>query len=841
MPSGDPSALVVEGQRAGIAFAKGEGRVGLVGVCAHAHHLSELRRPWGAGQVGEQTASLDSSELLGVADQAENGPRFGGDLSQRGQVFGAGHARLIDQKHVPRIDRDRQCVERFPGQGRVLAHPGEGQRVDGVTVGADVVGEDAGCCRGGCQTDDGSAGVVPGSGDDLHGCGLAGSGRSHACGEQCSGTDEVLCQGSLSGIEGPSLGVLVRLQRSVEIGAGSGHRDRRVGRLQGDGLGGQHCLGGELLGVGVPVHTGPARPDQRAGKVQNLRRGQLDDEFSHGGDHNLFVRPVQGLGALESVTLEQGGNGGVDVGTAELRPPCGHCLHRPLGYLPGVDLGVEQLPRHLAPTLPGDLANHAVHCVRADDLFGHLPPGGAVFGQGLGGLFGVAGVEDGLLPQGVGRPLGRLPIVLLNVLTDESVIDRPGQGPAGGEGVDQAAVDALDLPDGRLVRVRVVGLELHAHAAGQKVVQGRVVAGRDRLVHLMDRTGIQRQPTPVGSLDLVSQQHVGVQVRVPPSSVEVGELSRDDAARLNLLDAARSDPGVDRVVLGPCQGFGHGFVVQGGHLGGGLLIGQRPQDADTFHWGEREVEPGDRLLDLVAFAVDPGDDILAGGVFVAELFGVERARDPLGDLSSFVAGGAPALGVKERLFGRGDGLQDVDPAGVDGEGSAELAGRQAAAVGHHLVGVRVQALAVQSRHLCFGDDRPRDRVVRFQSVEPAPDPCAGWGALGGVVVRQGHALRVGVVSGDRAQQVLVSSTGVHRSKAHHTHQRMRTESARLCVTAHGTVTSRFPSFTRSAYCVWRFERAPASVGPGHDGGGSTGASVSDEVVGWGSGWCSRVS
>ena len=352
--------------------------------------------------------------------------------------------------------------------------------------------------------------------------------------------------------------------------------------------------------------------------------------------------------------------------------------------------------------------------------------------------------------------------------------------------------------------MRVVGLELHAHATGQKVVQGRVVAGRDRLVHLMDRTGIQRQPAPVGGLDLVGQQHVGVQVRVPASGVEVGELSRDDAARLNLLDAARSDPGVDRVVLGPCQGFGHGFVMQGGHLGGSLLIGERPQDADTFHRGEREVEPGDRLLDLVAFTVDPGDDILARGVFVTELLGIERARDPLGDLSSFVAGGAPALGVKERLFGRSDGLQHVDPTGVDGEGSAELAGRQAAAVGHHLVGIWVQALAVQSRHLRFGDDRPRDRVVRFQSVEPAPDPCAGWGALGGVVVRQGHALRVGVVSGDRAQQVLVSSTGVYRSKAHHNRQRMRAESARLRVTAHGAVTSGFPSFTRSAYYVRQF-------------------------------------
>ncbi len=57
----------------------------------------------------------------------------------------------------------------------------------------------------------------------------------------------------------------------------------------------------------------------------------------------------------------------------------------------------------------------------------------------------------------------------------------------------------------------------------------------------------------------------------------------------------------------------------------------------------------------------------------------------------------------------------------------------------------------------------------------------------------------------------------------------------------GPLTRRFPPTTWSAYCVWLLERAGASVGYGHDGGVSGGASVGDAVIGWGSGWCSRVS
>lgn len=57
----------------------------------------------------------------------------------------------------------------------------------------------------------------------------------------------------------------------------------------------------------------------------------------------------------------------------------------------------------------------------------------------------------------------------------------------------------------------------------------------------------------------------------------------------------------------------------------------------------------------------------------------------------------------------------------------------------------------------------------------------------------------------------------------------------------GALSSRFPDVTSSAYCVRLFNRAVASAQSGHGGGVSTAAEMSNAVVGWGSGWCSRVS
>ena len=255
-------------------------------------------------------------------------------------------------------------------------------------------------------------------------------------------------------------------------------------------------------------------------------------------------------------------------------------------------------------------------------------------------------------------------------------------------------------------------------------------------MHLEDGPPVQGEPAPVGGLDFVGDQHVRVQVRVAASGVKMGELGGDDPAGFDLFDTSGPDPGVDGVVLGPRQGFGDGFVMQRGDVGGGVLVGQCPPDADTFHRREREIESGDGLFDAVAFPVDPGDDVFPGGVLVAELLGVERAGRTFGDLASFLDGGAPSFDGEEGFLGSSNSLKDLDAAGVDRETSAQLAGREGGAVGHLLVGVRVQSLPVQGGHLFLGHGGPDGRGLGVQSGQSGADPDPRWGAFGGVVVRQ---------------------------------------------------------------------------------------------------------
>src|SRR5699024_5101141 len=49
-----PAATVVQIQGGGVSDSQSQSRLGLVGVCAHAHHLLQLNCAGGAGDVGEQ-------------------------------------------------------------------------------------------------------------------------------------------------------------------------------------------------------------------------------------------------------------------------------------------------------------------------------------------------------------------------------------------------------------------------------------------------------------------------------------------------------------------------------------------------------------------------------------------------------------------------------------------------------------------------------------------------------------------------------------------------------------------------------------------------------------------
>ena len=112
------------------------------------------------------------------------------------------------------------------------------------------------------------------------------------------------------------------------------------------------------------------------------------------------------------------------------------------------------------------------------------------------------------------------------------------------------------------------------------------------------------------------------------------------------------------------------------------------------------------MLYLIALPVDPRDDVLTGGVLVAELGGVERPADLLGNLATLGGGGATKLSVLKVAFGGSNRLENVHACGVDAECSAQFAVLERRAGEHLLVGVRVQTFAIQSGHLSFGDNRP---------------------------------------------------------------------------------------------------------------------------------------
>ena len=299
-----------------------------------------------------------------------------------------------------------------------------------MAVGADVLGQDGRSSGGRCQSDHGASGCVPGVGDDLHGGGLAGAGRSDAGSEQGSGPDQVPGQRPLAGIQAPPFACLVFGQDMLEDRCRGGDRDRGTRSIQGKLFGVQDGVGGELFGVGVPVHPGPVRTGQGTRQVEDFWWGQRDDQLIHGGVHHRLVRLFQGLLAGEHVALECGRHRGLNVRAAELCAPGRHRLHCPLGHGAGVGFGVEDVPLDSGLAVPGDPVGEGVQGVLIDDLCGPLAPAGAVLVQRQGRLFGVAGIQDGFLPQGIRGALSGLAAVLCDVVGNELVVDRPGHRPS---------------------------------------------------------------------------------------------------------------------------------------------------------------------------------------------------------------------------------------------------------------------------------------------------------------------------------------------------------------------------------------------------------------------------
>ena len=164
-------------------------------------------------------------------------------------------------------------------------------------------------------------------------------------------------------------------------------------------------------------------------------------------------------------------------------------------------------------------------------------------------------------------------------------------GVPGGECLQEAVVDAVDLPvlppgarDGAHV-------PLHSQARGQGVHEVVVVGLAQGYLGGHERaTGVQGAPGPVGALDPVGDHEVGVQVRVSLAGVPVVESRGHDAARLCLDDASGALAGADGVGLHHGHDVLDRVVVSGLDLLAHAGIPERPHHRHALGWGEGEVE-----------------------------------------------------------------------------------------------------------------------------------------------------------------------------------------------------------------------------------------------------------
>ena len=188
------------------------------------------------------------------------------------------------------------------------------------------------------------------------------------------------------------------------------------------------------------------------------------------------------------------------------------------------------------------------HCrdgvAAAEDRSGFGQPGGALFGVGAGFVFGVAGLQGGLLGQVERFDRGGWPAMVGLELDGEFA-------PAG---VDQARrLDQRSFSRGstptisRIGRLRRVGAgpfgEPHAEAVAEVLFEGGVVGLRCRHLRLEQDPAVDGQPASVEGLDLVRDRDVGVQVRVAGPAVAVGERGRDQPADVDLPDPLRRRSG----------------------------------------------------------------------------------------------------------------------------------------------------------------------------------------------------------------------------------------------------------------------------------------------------------
>ncbi len=174
--------------------------------------------------------------------------------------------------------------------------------------------------------------------------------------------------------------------------------------------------------------------------------------------------------------------------------------------------------------------------------------------------------------------------------------------------------EMIDPVTGELIDHRRLAEQLLEQAKEQGVSlvgPGGLLAGLTKTVletaleaELTEHLGYEHGGTPgaaveaaspaVVALDLVGDEHVGVQVRVVEPGVDMLEACGDEPAGGDLLAAAGADAGAHHLALDEVEGLGQRGMMRLDDGGTGGLVAQRPQHRGGLGHGEDQVEAGDR-------------------------------------------------------------------------------------------------------------------------------------------------------------------------------------------------------------------------------------------------------
>ena len=361
-----------------------------------------------------------------------------------------------------------------------------------------------------------------------------------------------------------------------------GRPDQYVEHTPGgdDGFGGRALVGGERAEVALGAQLDGAEhlrwPVRCAGGLGGVDERLLRAEQLGRGEQRLPDTARHRIPVVVQMHARRRSLGGDLV---QERPPLRGGGHPQ--QLRGADGGGAEVPRrpHRTPRrhVVEHLGDHRRPHLRADVVRMQRPPVGA--GQRPGGE--VARLEPGE-HAGTVRPVRQQirerPDRLRRSRRARQVLAcpgrlHPGRGAAatgfevgeplllcavdrlgpGREVREQVLADPVDLERRVAARASVAHRPLHRQPPPQLVRQQRVIQLRHRDDRRVHGPPVQAPPRAVGALDLVGDDDVGVQVRVPCPGVPVIERRSDHAARADLMTARLADARADDALLDELQ------------------------------------------------------------------------------------------------------------------------------------------------------------------------------------------------------------------------------------------------------------------------------------------------